>query len=147
MHLPHAFRIFGARGNDGHAQGLLRGRVAGAAFVVAVFAWGISFYGPPIFLQHLHATRGRPISLISAAITSHYLLGTIVVANLAALYRRFGAVRITRAGALLTAAGLLGWVYARKPWLLFATACMFQLAAAVTMLAGRRPSARIVVRA
>jgi MFS family permease len=94
-------------------------RVVGTAFVVAVFAWGISFYGPPIFLQHLHATRGWPISLISAAITSHYLLGAIVVANLAALYRRFGTVRITRAGALLTAAGLLGWVYAREPWQLF----------------------------
>ncbi len=94
-------------------------RVVGTAFVVAVFAWGISFYGPPIFLQVLHASRGWPVSLISAAITAHFLLGAAVVANLAALHRRFGLVAVTRAGAVLTAAGLLGWAFAREPWQLF----------------------------
>ena len=26
-------------------------RVVGAAFVVAVFGWGMGFYGPPVFLS------------------------------------------------------------------------------------------------
>ena len=94
-------------------------RVVGAAFVVAMFAWGISFYGPPVFLHVLHATRGWPVSLISSVITTHYLLGALVVANLAGLHRRFGMVVVTRAGALLTALGLLGWAFAREPWQLF----------------------------
>ncbi|MEA2876751.1 MAG: hypothetical protein QOF14_1947, partial [Hyphomicrobiales bacterium] len=36
--------------------------VAWAAFALAVFAWGIGFYGPPVFLQTLHSSRGWSIS-------------------------------------------------------------------------------------
>jgi hypothetical protein len=39
-------------------------KVVAAAFVVAVFAWGIGFYGPPVFLHALHAGRGWPVSMI-----------------------------------------------------------------------------------
>jgi MFS family permease len=95
-------------------------RVTGAAFAIAVFAWGIGFYGPPVFLQTLHGTRGWPVALVSAAITTHFLLGAAVVANLAALHGRFGIVAVTRAGGLLTAFGLLGWAFACEPWQLFA---------------------------
>jgi MFS family permease len=94
-------------------------RVVGTAFVVAVFGFGINFYGPPIFLQVLHKSRGWPVSLISVAITVHFLVGAIVVANLAGLHRRFGIIAITRAGALLTALGFVGWAFAREPWQLF----------------------------
>jgi MFS family permease len=93
--------------------------VVGAAFTIAVFAWGIGFYGPPVFLKTLHATRGWPVSLVSAAITAHFLLGAVVVANLAALHRRFGLAPVTQAGAVLTALGLLGWAFASQPWQLF----------------------------
>src|SRR5260221_1343229 len=94
--------------------------VVGGALTIAVFAWGIGFWGPPIFLQTLHAARGWPISLVSAAITAHFLLGAAVVANLAVLHRRFGVKAVTRAGAVLTALGLLGWALAQEPWQLFA---------------------------
>ncbi len=96
--------------------------VVGAAFVVAVFAWGIGFYGPPIFLAAIHTAYGWPVSLISAAITGHFLFGAAVVANLAALHRRFGVAGVTRAGAILTAIGLLGWAFAAHPWHLFIAA-------------------------
>jgi hypothetical protein len=33
-------------------------RVVGAAFVFAVFAWGIAFYGPSVFLHTIHS-HGR----------------------------------------------------------------------------------------
>jgi hypothetical protein len=91
-------------------------RMVGAAFVVAMFAWAIGFYGPPIFLQTLHAGRGWPIPMISAAITSHFALGAAVIANLARLHRRFGVRSVTRAGAVLTAIGLLGGGWRRASW-------------------------------
>jgi MFS family permease len=94
--------------------------VVGGAFAVAVFAFGIGFYGPPIFLETLHRTHGWPVSLISAAITVHFLFGAMIVANLATLHRRFGMSVVTCAGAVLTALGLLGWALAREPWQLFA---------------------------
>src|SRR5690242_21000566 len=84
-------------------------RVVGAAFVVAVFGWGVGFYGPPIFLHALHERSGWSVSLVSAAVTSHYLLGAAIVANLAALHRRFGVAAVTRAGGIAAALGVLGW--------------------------------------
>src|SRR5690606_22492205 len=94
-------------------------RVVAAAFVIAVFAWGIGFYGPPIFLGVLQVSRGWPLALISAAISVHFLCGAAVVAALDALHRRYGVAATTGAGALVAAIGLLGWGYAREPWQLF----------------------------
>ncbi|HEY1934120.1 MAG TPA: MFS transporter [Acetobacteraceae bacterium] len=94
--------------------------VVGAAFVIAVLAWGIGFYGPPIFLETLQRSRGWSPSLISAAITMQYLFGAAFIAGLAKLHRRFGIPAVTSAGGVLTALGLLGWAFARDPWQLFA---------------------------
>lgn len=95
-------------------------RVVAGAFVLAVFGWGLGFYGPPVYLHAVHEARGWSIPLISAAVTSHYLCGVLVVANMPKLYRRFGVVRITRAGVVLLALGLAGWAGAQAPWQLFA---------------------------
>jgi LPXTG-motif cell wall-anchored protein len=101
------------------AEGLFFGwRVVGAAFVV--FGWGMCFYGPPVLLYAIHAHRGWPLALISAAVTLHFLLGALVVANLPACYRRWGLPAVTRAGALAAALGMFGWAAADQPWQLFA---------------------------
>ena len=96
--------------------------VAWSAFAIAVFAWGIGFYGPSVFLQSLHQTRGWPISQISLAITAHFLLSAIVIACLPEIHRRLGIAKTTFLGAVLTAAGLILWSSAREPWQLFAAA-------------------------
>jgi Major Facilitator Superfamily len=44
----------------------------------------------------------------------------VVVANLPALYRRFGIPKVTKAGAILLAAGVFGWAIATAPWQLLA---------------------------
>ena len=76
-------------------------RVVSAAFVIATFAFGVGFYGPSVFLNTLHVGRGWPVSLISAAITTHFLLSAAIVAHLPALHQRFGLAAVTRAGAIL----------------------------------------------
>lgn len=97
-------------------------RVVAATFVLATFGWGLGFYGPPIYLHAVQATRQWSVVLVSLAVTSHFLVGAIVVANLPALYRRFGLPTVTKAGAVLLALGVLGWAVAREPWqLLLAT--------------------------
>ena len=98
--------------------------VVGAAFVVAVFAWGVGFYGPSVFLHTLHEGRGWPVSMISAAITCHFLLSAAVVARLPALHRRFGLVSMTRAGAAAAGLGALAWALAAEPWQLFPAALL-----------------------
>jgi len=97
-------------------------RVVGAAFMLAVFGWGTGFYGPPVYLHAVRETRGWPLALVSAAVTVHFLIGAVAVANLPALYRRFGLAAITSAAAFSMAVGVLGWAIAATPWqLLLAT--------------------------
>ncbi len=94
-------------------------RVVAGAFFVAVFGWGLGFYGPPVYLHAVQEARGWSVGLVSAAVTVHYLCGAVVVANLPALYRNFGLVVVTRAGSALLALGLVGWAVASQPWQLF----------------------------
>jgi hypothetical protein len=97
-------------------------RVMWSAFVLAAFGWGVGFYGPPIYLHAVQARTGWPLPLVSSAVTVHFLVGALVVANLPRIYSRFGVPAITGAGALALAAGVLGWATAAARWQLFATA-------------------------
>jgi MFS family permease len=99
-------------------------RVVAAAFVYAVFAWGIGFYGLSVFLHAIHAARGWPVSLISAAITVHYLVSAGLIACLDDAHRRFGLTATTRAGAVALAAGTLAWALAAQPWQLLGAAAL-----------------------
>src|SRR5712692_4041377 len=85
-------------------------RVVAVAFVFAVFAWGVAFYGPSVFLHALHQARGWPVSLISAAITAHFLVGAVLVAYLDDARGRNGARRwdgilVARRGAVAALRG------------------------------------------
>ena len=97
-------------------------RVVAGAFVLAVFGWGLGFYGPPIYLHAVQETHGWSVALVSGAVTVHFLAGAVVVANLPRLYRRYGLPAVTKTGAVLLALGVLGWAMADEPWqLLLAT--------------------------
>lgn len=106
-----------ARQEKGHFFGW---RVVAATFVLAMFGWGLGFYGPPIFLDAVQRMHDWPLPVVSAAVTVHFLFGALVVANLPRLYRRFGVPRVTKAGAFLLAVGIVGWANAEAPWQLFA---------------------------
>lgn len=127
-------------------------RVVWAAFTIAIFAWGIGFYGPGIFLEALHDRHDWSVSLISAAITTHFLLGALLVARFPAVQARLGILRVVLLGAGLTAIGLLGWSSATQPWQIFAAAIFSGAGWALTSGAsinamltpwfdGRRPAA------
>ncbi len=109
-------------------------RVVGAAFVLAVFGWGLGFYGPPIYLHAVQEARGWPLALVSVAVTLHFLVGAIFVANLPRLYARFGVPGITKAGAVSLAVGVTGWAVAQEPWQLLA-ATLFSGAGWIAMSA------------
>src|SRR5476649_1301874 len=122
---------FGVDRSDGHRRiGMVRRmqtpffgwRVVSGAFVLGVFGWGLGFYGPPVYLHTVQEARHWSTVLVSTAVTVHFLVGAVVVANLPALYCRFGLPAITKAGVVLLALGVLGWAEAREPWqLLLAT--------------------------
>jgi len=94
-------------------------RVVVAAFVLAVFGWGLGFYGPPVYLHAVREARGWSLALVSTAVTVHFLFGALVIANLPKLYHRFGVPTVTKAGAISLALGITGWAVALEPWHLF----------------------------
>jgi MFS family permease len=103
----------------GPSQGFFGRRVMWAAFAVAVFGWGVGFYGPPVFLHTLQQTRGWSIGLVSAAVTTHFLLGALTVASMPAIYRRLGVSATTKLASVCAAVGIAGWAHAQAPWHLF----------------------------
>jgi MFS family permease len=91
-------------------------RVVWTAFVVAVFGFGVGFYGPGIYLVALHRSHGWPIATISLAITAHFLAGALLITVLPDVHRRFGARATTVSGAVLAAAGAIAWTNAQEVW-------------------------------
>lgn len=97
--------------------GIVHGsRVVWTAFVVAVFDWGVGFYGPGVYLVALHRAHGWPIATISLAITAHFLAGALLITALPDVHRRFGAAATTVGGAVVAAAGAIAWTNAREVW-------------------------------
>jgi MFS family permease len=99
-------------------------RVVRAAFVLAVFGWGVGFYGPPVFLHAVIERTGWPLPMVSAAVTLHYLGGVLVIAGLPRLHARWGVPNTIIAGAAVTSAGVWGWSIAAQPWQLFVAALL-----------------------
>lgn len=98
--------------------------VVRAAFVLALFGWGIGFYGPPVFMHAVVLRTGWSLPLVSAAVTFHFLFGAGVVALLPRIHQRWGVPTATVAGAMLLAVGVLGWAVAVQPWQLFIAAML-----------------------
>lgn len=100
------------------------GAVVRAAFVVALFGWGVGFDGRPVFVHAVLLRSGWPLSPVSVAVTVHFLFGAGVVACLPRIHRHVGIPASTIGGAVLLAAGVLGWASAVDPWLLFVAAML-----------------------
>ena len=114
------------------AKGYFGWRVVGAAFVLAVFGWGIGFFGPSVFLRTLHDQHGWTIATISAAITAHFLFSALFVANLPEAYAQWGFARVTQVGVLCTAIGAMLWGNATSTWQLFPIAIVSGAGSAAT---------------
>jgi cyanate permease len=106
--------------------------VAWAAFVLALFAWGIGFYGPSVFLQVLHDQHGWSISAISSAITLHFLCSAAIIFYLPEIHRHFGVFRTTVLGVWLTVVGIVAWANTSSLWQLFPSAMISGMGWAVT---------------
>ncbi|MPZ41838.1 MAG: MFS transporter [Betaproteobacteria bacterium] len=99
-------------------------RVVHAAFLLAVFGWGMGFYGPPVFLGVMGQSGSWSVALVSLAVSFHFVAGAVTGAKLPILHRRFGIAAVTKAGALSMSAGVLGWSVVESPRQLFLSALL-----------------------
>jgi MFS family permease len=114
------------------AQPFFGRRVVRAAFVLALFGWGIGFYGPPVYLHAVIERTGWSLAWVSAAVTLHYLFGALVVARLPRWHARWGVGPVAVAGACVAVLGVLGWALCTAPWQLM-VAALFSGGGWVTM--------------
>jgi threonine dehydratase len=78
------------------AQRFFGWQVAWAALVLGVFGFGLGSHGTGIYLRTIVDTKGLSVSLVSAAVTLHFLAAAAIMPPLATLYRRFGVRQASR---------------------------------------------------
>jgi hypothetical protein len=68
-------------------------KVVATSFLVGTIGFG--YNGPAVFLHVLHQQHGWSVSVISSAITAHFLVSAFLVAHLPDAHRRFGTAAVT----------------------------------------------------
>jgi MFS family permease len=96
------------------------GYVVGVCFCIAVFGWGLGFYGPGFYLLELRARHPWPAVQISAAATCYFLCGAALIMVLPAALARWGARRTIVAGICAMAASTAALPSVDALWQLYA---------------------------
>jgi MFS family permease len=98
-----------------------------AAFLIALFGWGLGFYGPGIYLVALQECHGWPGAGISFAITTYYLAGATLILFAGGIFERLGARRVVTTGAVAMACGVALLTLVRQPWQVYAAFAVMSL--------------------
>jgi MFS family permease len=91
-------------------------RVVAAAFAIALFGWGLGFYGPGIYLVALASGHGWPAADLATAITGYYIAGAALVLGTGRAFQHCGARAVVIAGMTAMAGGLVLLTWASQLW-------------------------------
>lgn len=106
--------------------------IVGCAFAIAVFGWGLGFYGPGIYIARLNREHGWSIATLSAAVTLYYVGSACFVIFTGDIMGRFGPRRVVLAGSALLAAGVIALTLTAAPWQVFACFLLMSAGCAAT---------------
>jgi len=96
--------------------------VVAAAFLVAMFGFGLGFYGPGIYLVALKARHGWSTEELSSAITLYYILGaTLLFLIVGPLFGRWGARVVLTIGIVSMACGVVLLTRVTRPRQVYAS--------------------------
>jgi MFS family permease len=91
--------------------------VVAAAFFVALYGFGLGFYGPGMYLVALKELHGWPTAELSLAITTYYVFGaTLLFFWVGSLFDRHGARKVVVVGTVAMACGLVLLALVTRPW-------------------------------
>ena len=93
--------------------------VVGATFVMALFSFGLGFYGVAVYVATLQQLHGWSASTVSAPVTVYYVAGALLTVAIAGVYERFGAPMVVAGGAVAMAAGVAMLGLVAHPWELY----------------------------
>ncbi len=89
------------------------------SFVIALYGWGLGFYGLSLYLVAVTKIHGWSPAVISSAITFYYLAGAFLVMQVGDVIHRHGARIVVLTGAGLMGLGVLGLTVVDRPWQLY----------------------------
>src|SRR6516165_9246454 len=91
--------------------------VVAAAFLVALFGFGLGFYGPGIYLVALKARHGWSIGELSSVITTYYILGaSFLFLGVGSLFESYGARKVLIIGIVAMGTGLILLTWIARLW-------------------------------
>ena len=93
--------------------------VVACAFVIALYGWGLGFYGLSLYLVALHKTHGWSPATISSAITFYYVAGAFLVMQVGEVIQKRGARLVVMIGVALMGLGVLALTIIDRPWQLY----------------------------
>src|SRR5256712_1476432 len=93
--------------------------VVGATFVVALFSFGLGFYGLSVYLATLQRLHGWSASAVSTPVTVYYVAGALLTVSIGDLYERFGPRAVVAGGSLALAARGAALGVVTPPWQLY----------------------------
>ncbi len=89
-------------------------------FLIAMFGWGLGFYGPGIYLVSLQFLHGWSTSLISSAVTVYYLISASCVIFIGDAFERLGPRLVVLIGCTAMGVGVAGLTMITEPWQIYA---------------------------
>jgi MFS family permease len=93
--------------------------VLAATFVMALFSFGLGFYGITVYIATLQRLHGWSASAVSAPVTMYYVAGALLTAVISDLYQRFGPRVVVAGGSVAMAGGITALGVVTQPWQLY----------------------------
>jgi MFS family permease len=95
--------------------------VVAAAFFVALFGFGLGFYGPGIYLVALRAGHRWSIPELSSVITTYYVIGaSLLFFGVGSLFELYGARKVIIVGIVAMGIGLVLLTRVARLWQVYA---------------------------
>jgi MFS family permease len=90
-------------------------------FLIALFGYGMGFYGPGIYLASLKTLHGWSTSIIASAVTGYYLLSATFIFFFGDAFERFGSRGVVLVGSVALGIGVIGLTIITEPWQVYAS--------------------------
>src|SRR5262249_46564531 len=81
--------------------------VVGATFLMALFTFGLGFYGVTVYVAALQRLHGWSAAAVSAPVTVYYIAGALLTMVIGGVYERLGPRLVVIAGIFAMAIGLI----------------------------------------
>jgi len=93
--------------------------VVAATFVMAVFSFGLGFYGLSVYVATLQRLHGWSAAAVSAPVTVYYVGGALLTMVIGDVYARWGPRIVVAQGTVAMATGVAALGVVSQPWQLY----------------------------